>query len=353
MPGVTPALDFLERPIADAPPVCVVFGDETFLKQESLDHLRSSVLGQDDGEFSLTEFVGDDALAPEVFDCLSTVALFGAGRRLVIVREADNFVSRHRAILEAYVARPKPSGVLVLEVASWPSNTKLAKAVAAGGLTVECKTPTGQQIAKWLVARTATQHRARLDRQAAELLLDTIEPDLGLLDQELAKLALSAGVDGTIDAKLVRELVGGWRTKTTWDMLDLAAAGNAAEAIGQLERLLSAGENPVAILAQIGSTLRRFAAAARIVERAERSCRRTTLKNALEKAGFRSFVLAKAEGQLRQLGRHRSGQLYRLVLDADLAVKGASSAPARARIVLERLIAEMSMAAAPDAVAAR
>ena len=154
------------RPITGAPPVWVVFGDETFLKQESLDHLRSSVLGQDDGEFSLTEFVGDDALAPEVFDCLSTVALFGAGRRLVIVREADNFVSRHRAILEAYVARPKPSGVLVLEVASWPSNTKLAKAVAAGGLTVECKTPTGQQIAKWLVARTAKQHRARLDRQA-------------------------------------------------------------------------------------------------------------------------------------------------------------------------------------------
>jgi DNA polymerase-3 subunit delta len=353
MPGVTPALDFLERPITAAPPVCVVFGDETFLKQESLDHLRSSVLGQDDGKFSLTEFVGDDALAPEVFDCLSTVALFGAGRRLVIVREADNFVSRHRAILEAYVARPKPSGVLVLEVASWPSNTKLAKSVAADGLTVECKTPTGQQITKWLVARSAKQHRARLDRQAAELLLDTIAPDLGLLDQELAKLALSAGVDGTIDAKLVRELVGGWRTKTTWDMLDQAAAGKAAEAIGQLERLLSAGENPVAILAQIGSTLRRFAAAARIVERAERSGRRTTLKNALEKAGFRSFVLAKAEGQLRQLGRHRSGQLYRLVLDADLALKGARSAPTRARIVLERLIAEMSMAAAPDAVAAR
>ena len=176
-------------------------------------------------------------------------------------------------------------------------------------------------------------------------MLDTLEPDLGLLDQELAKLALSAGIDGTIDAKLVRELVGGWRTKTTWDMLDLAASGHAAEAILQLERLLSAGENPVGVLAQIGSTLRRFAAAARVVDRAERAGRRVNLKQALEAAGFKPFVLGKAEMQLRQLGRQRSAKLYRWVLEADLALKGSSSAPARARIVLERLIARLSTAA--------
>jgi DNA polymerase III subunit delta len=347
MPGVTTALDFLDRPVPAVAAVCAIFGDEAFLKQESLDHLRAAVLGDRDGEFSLTEFRGDEASAHEVFDCLSTVALFGSGRRLVILRDADDFVSRHRQTLEAYVAKPKSSGVLVLEVAAWPSNTKLAKAVAADGLSIECKTPGTPAISKWLVARAAKKHRARLDRQAAELLLDTLEPDLGLLDQELAKLALSAGVDGSIDAKLVRELVGGWRTKTTWDMLDLATSGHAAEAILQLERLLSAGENPVGVLAQIGSTLRRFAAAARLVDQAERSGRRVNLKQALEAAGFKTFVLGKAENQLRQLGRQRSANLYRWVLEADLALKGSSSAPARARIALERLIARLSTMAVP------
>ena len=346
MPSVVPALDFLDRPVSAAPAVCVVFGDEVFLKQESLDHLRSSVLGQEDGEFSLSELDGETATPQQVFDCLSTVALFGGGQRLVIVREADDFVSRHRGALETYVAKAKSSGVLVLEVASWPSNTKLAKAVAATGLTVDCKTPSPQAIAKWLTARAAQKHRAKLDRQAAALLLDTVEPDLGLLDQELAKLALAAGLDGTIDAALVREYVGGWRTKTTWDMLDLAAAGNAAEAILQLDRLLSSGESPVAILAQIGSTLRRFAAAARLIQRSEQQGRRPNLRPALEAAGFKPFVLGKAETQMRQLGRQRCVKLYRWVLEADLALKGASSAPARARIVLERLIAQMSTFAA-------
>ncbi|HEY2840866.1 MAG TPA: DNA polymerase III subunit delta [Pirellulales bacterium] len=345
MPGVVQALEFLGRAARDVPPVCVLFGDEAFLKQESLDVLRAAVLGDEEGEFSLTSFSGDDVEVHQVFDCLSTVALFGGGKRLVIVRDADDFVQRNRAALENYAAKPKSSGVLVLEVASWPSNTRLAKAVAASGLTVECKTPVAQSILKWLVERAKSKHRAKLERPAAEMLLDTVEPELGLLDQELAKLALAAGVDGAIDVKLVRDLVGGWRTKTTWDMLDMATNGDAANAILQLDRLVAAGENPIALLAQIGSTLRRFAAAARLVDQAERAGRRTTLRQALETAGFRSFVLGKAEPQLRQLGRQRSTKLYRWLLDADLALKGSSSAPARARLVLETLIARLSRAA--------
>src|SRR5664279_4649404 len=83
MPGVVQALEFLGRKAGEVPPVCVLFGDEAFLKQESLDALRAAVLGDDEGEFSLTSFVGDDVEMHQVFDCLSTVALFGAGKRLV------------------------------------------------------------------------------------------------------------------------------------------------------------------------------------------------------------------------------------------------------------------------------
>ncbi len=342
MAGTITALEYLEKPAHKVAPVCVLFGDEVFLKQEVLETLRGTVLSEEDADFSYSEFNGESVEAHTVFDCLSTVALFGGGQRLVAVRKGDDFVSRHRSALEAYVTHPKANSILVLEVASWPSNTKLAKAVASAGLAIECKTPAPQALAKWLVIRAQKKHEARLDRQAAELLIDTLEPELGILDQELAKLALSAGPGKTIDAPLVREMVGGWRTKTTWDMLDLATSGNAAEAILQLDRLLAAGENPIAILAQVGSTLRRFAAAARVVEQAERAGRRTTLKYALETAGFRSFVIAKAENQLRQLGRQRSVHLYRWVLDVDLALKGASSAPLRARVALENLITRMS-----------
>ncbi len=127
MSSVIQALEFLDKSTATIPAVCAVFGDEAFLKRETLEQVRHFVLGEEDADFSLTEFDGDDAEAHEVFDCLSTVALFGTGRRLVMVRKADDFVSRNRGALESYVAHPKASGVLVLEVDSWPANTKLAK----------------------------------------------------------------------------------------------------------------------------------------------------------------------------------------------------------------------------------
>jgi DNA polymerase-3 subunit delta len=148
---------------------------------------------------------------------------------------------------------------------------------------------------------------------------------------------------------MVREAVGGWRTKTTWDMLDAAVAGNAAEAMLQLDHLLLAGEVPIVILGQVSASLRKFAAATRLIENAEADRRRISLRDALEDAGFKSFIIGKAEGQLKQLGRQRAGKLYDWLLEADLGLKGASSSPSRARLVLEELIARMSkQAVAPS-----
>ena len=47
------------------------------------------------------------------------------------------------------------------------------------------------------------------------------------------------------------------------------------------------------------------------------------------------------------LGRERAGRLLGWLLEADLALKGASSSPPRARLVLEQLIVRLSKAAAP------
>jgi DNA polymerase-3 subunit delta len=139
---------------------------------------------------------------------------------------------------------------------------------------------------------------------------------------------------------MVHDLVGAWRTKTTWEMLDAAAGGDAAEALRQLDRLLGSGEHPLALLGPMGYTLRRFAATARLVEQAIAAGRRTTLRDALVEAGIKPFAVQKAEGQVRQLGRARAGQLYRWLLDTDLELKGASRL--EPRTVLERLIVRMA-----------
>ena len=348
------AFDYLSH-VADHPPrpVCVAYGDEPFLKTEVLQTLRQSVLGNDDGAFSLKSFNGTELIRRErfalreVLDELSTVSMFGGPNRLVIVEEADPFVSEFRAPLEDYLARPKHHGVLLLEVKTWASNTRLFKAVAEHGLQIECKAPAPALVRKWLIGRSQHQHGAKLEAAAAELLLDLVDPELGLLDQEVARLALLAGPGGSITPQLVQANVGNWRTRSTWDMIDTATDGDARSALAQLDRLLVAGEDPIAILAQVASPLRRLAAANQLVARHERAGRRVSLRAVLEQAGCKKFTLEKDEQRMRQIGRDRGQKLHRWLLDADLALKGASSSSGPARLVLEQLIVKLSKSADP------
>ena len=158
-------------------------------------------------------------------------ALFGGGRHLVVVDEADEFVSRNRAALEDVVARPGSTSVLLLDVKQWPATTRLYKAVAESGLQIECKFPPPARLLKWLASWIEVRHGARLEAGAAELLAESVEPELGLFDQELAKLAATAGQGGTVSAAMVRETVGGWRTRTAWEMLDEALEGERAGSV--------------------------------------------------------------------------------------------------------------------------
>ena len=137
-------------------------------------------------------------------------------------------------------------------------------------------------------------------------------------------------------------MTGSWRAKTTWEMLDAALDGRPADAINQLDLLLRSGEHPIAILGQISASLRRFAEATRNFRLSYAQGRRLSLKQALEQAGIKSFILAKSEGRLKRMGRHRGAVLYRWLADADLAMKGHHSSPPLARLELERLLVRIA-----------
>lgn len=191
------------------------------------------------------------------------------------------------------------------------------------------------------------EHGVKLERAATDVLLELLPSESGILCQEIARLALLVEEQSPIDAALVREHVGGWRVRKTWDMIDAVADGRADDALNQLDRLLSAGEEAHAVMPQMASTLRKFAAAARSYERAEQARRPMSLRAALEQSGIPPFKLKEAEGQLKQIGRPRAKQLYRWLLAADLELKGYNSTKDRARRVLETLIVRLSQQAVP------
>src|SRR5262249_45552747 len=146
-----------------------------------------------------------------------------------------------------YAAAPAPTGALVLDVKSWPSNTKLAKLIDAGA-TIVCKAPPAYRLPERCVRWAASCDGKQLSAPAAAVLVDLGGSEMGLLDQELNKLAVYVGKGTRIDLGDVDKLVGSNREENVWKIFDAIAAGQAGAALTILDNLLGQGNDPMAVL---------------------------------------------------------------------------------------------------------
>lgn len=317
---------------AEIRPVFVAFGDEPFLRRQAVLKIRDAVVGPEPDDFTLAEHVGGSVSLAAVLDDLHTPPFIG-DRRLVVVEDADPFVSAHREALLRYVEAPTECGVLLLEVQSWSATTKLYKAVEQVGLAVDCKAPKAWHVGSWCVKWAAVRYHKKIAKETADWLVELVGTELGLLDQELDKLAGAVGPRDDIDLQTVNRLVAGSRTETAFKLLDLVFEGQAGKALELLDRQLLAGESPVGVLAMMTSQLRKLTRAARGVVAGQ------AMDAALSEAGIAPYFVDKAKNQLRHLGRPRMAAMYRRLLQTDLHLKGGSILSPRT--IIERFLLDL------------
>src|SRR5258708_5724150 len=282
--------------------VYVLHGEEAFLKRQVLAALRRLVLGPGDDGFGVCTFAGDKATFSAVHAELTTLP-FLAPRRLVVIERADPFITAERTRLEKYAAAPAAMGVLVLDVQTWQSNTRLAKQLPDAAILV-CKPPQTHKLPDWCVAWCRAQHGKDLPLAAARLLVDLVGPDMGLLNQELAKLATYVGDARRIDSGVVDLLVGSSRAENAWKIFDLIGNGQTGEALTFLARLFEQGEDPMRLLGAFSMQLRRLAQVARLHAQGR------ALDDAQEHAGVPPFARRNMAQPMRKLGQSRLDSLY-------------------------------------------
>ena len=327
-------LTFLQNPEKCEPqPVYVLAGDEPFLKRHVLGALRTLLLGAGDDSFGWSVFGGDKASWPAVHGELATLPFLGA-RRVVAVDAADPFVTAARDKLEKYVGAPAATGVLILDVKLWPANTRLAKMVSDKG-TIVCKAPPAARLPGWCQTWCKTQHGKTLSGEAAKLLVDLVGADMGLLDQELSKLAVYAGAAKQIDAGDVDKLVGNSRYADVWMIFDLIGAGASAAALTLLDRLLTQGEEPLRLLGSFQQQLPRGMAQAYRLTLIGKS-----LSEAMDGAGVVPFARRSAEQGMRHLGGRRLNRVYDWLIETNQGMKGGSQLPPRTQ--MERLVIQLA-----------
>lgn len=312
-------------------PVVVLFGTERFLKLEVLKRIPGCQ--GDEADLALTRVEGRQADLRTVLTDLTTVSMFG-DQRMVLIEDADDFVTEHRVALEKYVAHPARTALLILDVKSWPKNTRLYKAVEAVGVAVECSELKGAALVKWLQKLAADEFGRQLDRDTAALIVQLAGDSAGLLQQEVAKLASYVGDNNVITQADVVQVVGGWRTETTWVMLDAVRDQQLGKALEALDKLLLAGEAPQKILGGTTFSFRKLA------EATEAARTGTPLPEALRTAGVIPFSVAPGEQYLRRIGFEKASRILQWLVEADHDMKGGSKVDPR--LLLERLFVRLS-----------
>lgn len=338
-----PASEFLEATPPSAPNGCVVlFGDQRFLKLQVLEQLTRGILGADD-DLGPTRFEesADDLKFADVLAELSTRSMWG-DKRMVVIDGADGFVSNHRAALEKYVQKPNASGVLVLIVDKWPSNTKLYKFVDAAGLAINCDRPKGAALKTWVKQLVRSLGGGAIDPEALDLLVELSGHDLGLLHGDVSKLIDSLGEQTPIRYDDVVKLVGGWKADTTFRMLRFLREGNTGDALRELEYLIRAGEEPHKIMGGMQFVYRKLAVASDLM-RQGRSAR-----DAVVAAGVFPNERQEAATYLDALGPRRRARMYEHLLTAHLALRGVNSLDKENRMEIERLLIQLAPARASE-----
>ena len=179
---------------------------------------------------------GERAELADVLDELRSFAMFGGGK-VVVVRDADAFITRFREPLEEYVAAPSDSATLVLRLASLPKTQRIAKAIAKVGSIEDCSPPV--DVARWAADRARSAHKFTLEPEAARLLVELVGADLGRLDNELAKLAIDADeTGGKVGPRKVADSVSFQREQEIKEMTVALATGDVVGALRRWRQLI-------------------------------------------------------------------------------------------------------------------
>lgn len=315
----------------------VLHGNERHLKTSVTAMLQKEILGaESQNAMGLNRFPGKDLEFKTIRDELQMVSMFSS-RKIVLVEDADDFITEFRPQLENYADKPSRRALLVLDVKTWRKNTRLAKKIDAEGLCIDCSELTGPKLAGWIVQRAQDEFGKQISREAAELMTELAGTGMGLLEQELAKLAAYTGERARITPDDVRTLVGGWKAETTWVMIDAIRDGVPGVALTCLSKLLYAGEPAPKILGGINYVFRKLAIAV------DASRKTGSIQQALRDAGVFPRDVANAEKYLRRIKRQKAEAILETLAQADARLKGGSRLPEQ--LQLEQLVLWLSGAA--------
>jgi DNA polymerase-3 subunit delta len=338
---------FIRRP----DPACqaaLLYGADGGLVRERAEAIARTVVDDLTDPFRVAELSGE-ALADDparLADEAAAIAMTG-GRRVVRVRQVTPMVAKSLAdgfanfLKEAAQnRRAQELALIVVDAGDLDGRSPLRKLfeTAPNAAAIACYRDEGDSLSA-VIRETLAQHKVRASADALAWLASRLGGDRAVTRGEAEKLALYVGPGNEATLEDARTIVGDSADIGLDDLVDAAAAGDAAALARAYDKLAAEGLPPIAILRAAQRHFTRLHLCAGLIAAGQDpDSAMMRLRPPVfwkQKDGFRA--------QLRRWSADRLAQALERLLDAEIACKSSGSA---AEILASRCLFELTRTAA-------
>lgn len=222
-------------------------GRDEFRKEEAGRALVDWHLDPSTKDFNFDPIRGSEVDVESLASVLATPPMM-AEWRVVLLREVEGLASSPRArdaLLK--IAKDPPPGLALIMLASIPrdSKAKFYRELKKETRSVEFQEIGANDVPGWLMEFAETRWGAQMDLDAARALGSGLGTDLGVLAQEVEKLAGLVDEGGRIDLELVKRAGTRIPSQDRWEWMDLVGKRQFRAALSGLPVLFSQGESGV------------------------------------------------------------------------------------------------------------
>jgi len=242
-------------------PVYLLWGDDGRAIDRAFAAIESAVISGDVAEFNADYFHGKESRAAEIIAAANSLPVM-ADRRLVALRRADEIKGKDREPLTEYLGSPNPATTLVMTAPGLSvrgprankENKSLVKICETAGMAVEFPALKPAELPR-AVERELAGKGKKIDRRAAELLVELAGGETLGLFQEMEKVALYVGESEKVTRDDVLAAVADVREAGIFEFTDAIGSRDVESALRSLGRMRERGQEPLMIL---GMLLRHF-----------------------------------------------------------------------------------------------
>lgn len=340
-------------------PLILLWGDADELKRRELARIVEARLDPADREFGLIRLHADEIGLQDIIGELQSGSLM-APERVVVVDNITALLNQdQRPLAKALEELPPGLTVVLIEAKQderrgWRPSVAAAlrRVVEANGRIIACNPPRERALPGWAQEECAALGK-RMDRDAAEVLCETVGGDVDRLLREIEKVTTYVGERERVTAEDVRTVCTRFSEADVFQIMDAVGLKDSATALSLLDGVLPEGADAgdyFRFLAMMQRQLRLIWQARYLRQMGvlpgekpppEVAARLPQHHNFLEATGGDKAWLA--ERFTRQAALFRDRQLARAldrVYQADLALKGKGP-KLEPRSVIELLIAEL------------